>query len=500
MSQVWIHRMGLWELVVTISFAPCLWAAEKPKAEPLPVKPLAEAVAAEKDDGELKLPELPKLDPLPFADPADASLFVPPIEWYAKASVVDRSRVLNEAKALLAQDWDELTKAKADSVAKRFEELCRKCSDDPRLPYEFGLFLWQVEQPASAIAQFEASAKRNSHFFAAHQAAVWCLLQQGRTSAGIERLQRLVNELAEADKTGLSPLDQRRTAEWLGRVIGYVAHVAEKKPTALELESLQQRIQQKLSADRQQQIAAGTRLSEAYFEKLKTVAEKPEQFIANELRNQDADVRKKLKDVTSQLQNHQDAIRNEHGKLHNQQDRIDAEQKAIRKWQGFADGMGRQATNLQRSSYGKVVVEEVLRNKKSDEAEYKTVRTKLPETLEQREQRLNDIQRARDQQSQANAVISQGRDRLKLDRDDLQKNQRTYQQFVTSLKDDLERLESQKRELSREHEDLSRFANHPEEFQKHIRTITPYAPWDVAAQKKLLDESFHSKIVVPPKK
>ena len=93
--------------------------------------------------------------------------------------------------------------------------------DDTRLPYAWGLVLWRNHRYDEAIVQFEqALGPAGRPYWPGWQARLWLNLARKNTEIAIEQALDLARECNTA-----GPNDDARLycAEWLGRVMGYLA-------------------------------------------------------------------------------------------------------------------------------------------------------------------------------------------------------------------------------------------------------------------------------------
>jgi hypothetical protein len=214
------------------------------------------------------------------------SALVVPAHLSSKAKDADKLKFASELRGLLLDGF----KDKADSLEtarKHFEAAHQLPVNDPRAPYGYGVVLLAQKKSAVAVEQFRSAARQKKLLYLpALQGFAWANLSRADYAQGLPALLDLAKRLEESQETWPAAEDKENSAEWLGRVIGFLTGPGKRSEQASPIEKLAADVSSVLTADRKSAYERGRQASATRFEELQAQAARPEAELVAEANQQ----------------------------------------------------------------------------------------------------------------------------------------------------------------------------------------------------------------------
>jgi DNA repair exonuclease SbcCD ATPase subunit len=135
------------------------------------------------------------------------------------------------------------------------------------------------------LTQFRAAAKSTkAAYLPALQALAWVHLQKNEYSQGLPALIELARRIEESKGNWPTDHDKEHSAEWLGRVIGYLAGPGTSADHAAQIEDAANSIEKSLSDKRKQAYEQGRKSISKRHDELKALAARPPNEVLSEAR------------------------------------------------------------------------------------------------------------------------------------------------------------------------------------------------------------------------
>lgn len=422
---------------------------------------------------------------------ADAEDYAPPVPWLQTAKFVDYVRYTGAVRSLLIVDWRESAKGRQHAQA-HVDAARALCRDDPRLPFAYGLFLWEVNDFEPAIAQFEEAARTgNVVLLPAVQAAAWGWLERHDVARGGRHLRKLAEILAAPEAAYPPPDQKQRDAEWLGRVIGYLRSAGGTDRNSEAVRRLETAISSQLAGTLRDAYDRGAASSTRLFADLTELASRSDDELRRELGERKQKVIDELTAVQTRLGTLQDQVR------HDRDAAADSERnfrKASRALTGARHELADLPERIEYLSvphgavHTRIVPELTLKGRLTGRQEL----VQLPEREGQTVSRLRNRQRSIDLYNRLEGSLP----KLKTDVDQAhgrmldarKQNERTRRKLFPQIVE----LGHQETRLKSMLQHYEKWLQAPDLFKEHIRTLSPYVPWSGDQQKELLLESYRA--------
>ena len=279
-SEIWRQSSdtlatGLWNwaLVAVLSgvLANGVSGADKFDKSKAQTKVKQDATAADPEDGGTNDD---------FAIGEDLSALVLPAEQQGDVKNIDRLQFSQALRGLLLEG---MTADGAAACKRHFEAAHRTVPGDPRPAYAYGVALLVQKNSKEALTQFRAAAKSTkAAFLPALQALAWVHLSKGDYQQGLPALIDLARRIEESKGSWPTDHDKEHTAEWLGRLIGYLAGPGTSAEHAAHIEEAANSIEKTLSGKRKQAYEHGRQAIARRHEELKALAARPPDEVLSE--------------------------------------------------------------------------------------------------------------------------------------------------------------------------------------------------------------------------
>lgn len=259
-----------------------------------PSKPAAKArsKSAAKSKPAVKIEEVeePAAESTSDADD-DLSAFIVPARFLAKAKESDRQKFSQELRGLLLEGFKEKGTG-LEAARKHLDAARRLVADDPLALYAYGVVLLAQKKSNEALEQFRSAAKQTKvPFLPALQGVAWILLSRNDLKQGVPAVLDLARRLEESGEVWPTAHDKERSAEWLGRTVGFLAGPAKTAERAAEIDKLTADVEKRLTAERKTAYERGRKGVAARHAELKALGARPaEEVIAESKAKREEDL------------------------------------------------------------------------------------------------------------------------------------------------------------------------------------------------------------------
>lgn len=216
------------------------------------------------------------------------SALVVPERLSTRAKETDKLKFMMELRGLLVEGFKDKGDS-AEAARKHFESAHRLPIDDPRAAYAYGVVLLEQKKTVAALEQFRAAAKqKKAPFLPALQGVAWTSLSRGEHLQALPALLDLAYRLEESQETWPAPEDKEHSAEWLGRMVGFLAGPGKTEEQVAHVEKLAVDVANLLTGERKQAYERGRQAVVARYDELKAYAARPaEELVAEASQKRD---------------------------------------------------------------------------------------------------------------------------------------------------------------------------------------------------------------------
>lgn len=201
------------------------------------------------------------------------SVLVPPAELLGTVRTTDRLRFTQSLRGLLLEG----VTADGAAAAKRHYEAAHQASaNDPRAAYAYGIALLEQQNPKEALEQFRASVRHaKGAFLPGLQAVAWVQIERHENAPALATLADLARRLEDSKGNWPAEHDRSRSAEWLGRVAGFLAGPGSSADDAKQVEQAIAEIEKGLTGDRKAAFERGRAVIPKRQKELQAQAARP---------------------------------------------------------------------------------------------------------------------------------------------------------------------------------------------------------------------------------
>jgi hypothetical protein len=233
------------------------------------------AKAAEEDD----LADVSDLD----SDEDLTALVVPP-NLLGTSKSMDRMRFSQELRGLLTEGMS-LDGDSPGAAKRHFEASHRLIPDDPRAAYAYGIALLTQKKARESLDQFRAATQHTKPpFLPALQAIAWVSISRSDFSRGLPAVLDLARKIEESNGNWPTDHDRVHSAEWLGRMIGFLAGPGQPTDQTSQIVELQGEIEKLLTGERKEAYEQGRKFVATRHENLKALLARPADEVLKELK------------------------------------------------------------------------------------------------------------------------------------------------------------------------------------------------------------------------
>jgi hypothetical protein len=283
---------------ISLTFFCCLVSAGRTADERRITPPRANADSQPPSRGDDDSAE-PSADEESDADD-DLSEMLVPSDVLAKLKTVDRLKYLQELRGLLVEGIADRGDGSA-AARRHFEALRRITAGDPRGPYAYGLALLAQKKAKEALEQFRAAVQTSVPFLPALQGVARAHVLAGDLSTARPRLLELANQIEVTSDSSASDQARERSAEWLGRMMGFLTGPGKPAGAKEDFERLETEIEGLLTADRKAAYESGRKAVVARYEEFQALARRPPDELRNEVNRRKDEIAGSIKAAAEEV-------------------------------------------------------------------------------------------------------------------------------------------------------------------------------------------------------
>ncbi|MFO1041547.1 MAG: hypothetical protein U0941_07145 [Planctomycetaceae bacterium] len=440
-----------------------------------------------------------------FTEP-DAEDFAYPVAWLKSGPVKDRMYFANSRNKLLKLGWEGQPAVAISTARTEYEAARKRCPDDPRLDYAFGLVLWRNGRSLEAIKQFDLAARLNVSkppFLPAAQAAAWSRLLEGQREPGLKQIVQVARVLNKAKGDYPTPVQKNDSALFLGRAVEFLLGPGITPATAEDDKQQLDEVVKLIPTQLKTQFQSGRNQISDRYDELKALAVRPAAEVEAEYRTKQEETEKLLADCRMEGKRLGDEIdmsartqkvwlKEINQKIGQLEWKLAQCQLGLRTAVTAADYFSRPQKHYETRTR-----EVKEKDEKGKGYQYKTEKYQVEreETSFERQQRLTMLANAR---AEASALLEQ-RNTASTELSSLNLERRSkgveFQDLQKKRRTDRARQFGAQRELTLKLKQIQSDYVSPAELKSRVNTIAPYVPWDVDTERDGLLASY--KITLP---
>jgi hypothetical protein len=177
------------------------------------------------------------------------------------------------------------------AAKRRFDASHRLVPDDPRAEYAYGVALLTQKKTRESLDQFRAAAQHcKAPFFPALQAIAWVSISRNDFSKGIPAVLDLAHKIESSNGSWPTDHDRAHSAEWLGRMVAFLAGPGKAPEHATQIEELQADVEKLLTRERKDAYDEGFKFVAGRHENLKALLARPADEVLKELKQKRQDL------------------------------------------------------------------------------------------------------------------------------------------------------------------------------------------------------------------
>jgi hypothetical protein len=449
-------------------------AADKPARSG--VKSSAPAKAAETDADD---------DPVDDSDlemDEDLTALIVPPGLMGTVKGADRTKFSQELRGLLVEGMGVDGESQA-AARRHFEASHRLVPADPRAAYAYGVALLAQKKSKESLDQFRAAAQQSKAvFLPALEAIAWVNVSKNDYARGLPAVLDLAHKIEETKETWPTDHDRLRSAEWLGRMVGFLAGPGKPSDLAAQVEKLETDVDRLLTYERKAAFERGRKFVAGRQQNLKTLLARPIHEVLDELKQKRQDILDAARAADAEVKQLEDDLR-EIKKPHdtqiielNHEIRLAAQKskKAQREMPDAEEAvelLSVPQTYAQVRTMGRYrVPQTTMRNenaqeKKSRETQLASAQQKLKQAQSSHDQAKQELSDLKSQKQQADAE---------------------YRKAIAEKQPLLTAARRKAQDLAARARDAEHGALTPEKLKSRVTSLEAYVPLDPETEKKRL--------------
>jgi hypothetical protein len=439
-----------------------------------------------------------------FAEPEPED-FAYPVPWLKSGPAKERMYYSSSRNRLFKLGWEGSPSQAVNAARTEYEAARKRCSDDPRLDYAFGLALWRNDRRPEAIQQFDMAARLSGDkppFLPAAQAAAWSRMLEGQRDPGLKQIVQIAKVLNKSKGDFPTPTQKVDSALFLGRAVGFLTGPGSSNETAESDKPLLNEVESLIPVELVPRFISGrAQIAERHAELL-ALAARPAVEVNAEYLQKKIGIEQQM--TASRAEAKRLVEENDtDGKTHRQVMKESTVKINQVKQDLMQIQMGLQMAAAAVLKYSQPEkhydVQRVETKEKDDDGKtrYRTEKelVERPENSSERNARLANLTSA---QALGNQLL-QRRETSATELNRLQmllyKSNSDHQKAVAAFRTDRSLQMRLQRELAMKSKQVEQDYIAPAELKSRVGTIAPYVPWDVNVEREGLLASY--KITLP---
>jgi len=236
------------------------------------------------------------------------ALVVPPGLLLTTKSM-DRMKFAQELRGLLTDGMG--VDGESQAAAKRhFDASHRLVPDDPRAAYAYGVALLSQQKTRESLDQFRAAAQHSkAPFLPALQAFAWVSVSRNDFSRGLPAVLELARKIEDSKGTWPTDHDRTHSAEWLGRMIGFLSGPGLTDDHAAQIAELKGDVENLLTGERKEAFEQGRKFVATRHEHLQALLARPADEVLAELKKKRQELVEAAQATNAEVKQLEDELR-----------------------------------------------------------------------------------------------------------------------------------------------------------------------------------------------
>jgi hypothetical protein len=279
-------------------------------------KPRSKSTAKPKAERKQKPPvEKPDEEPPPATDDNgletddDLTALVVPDGPLTKLKSSERMKFSQELRGLLLEGMGNPLDGLA--VARRHFDAARQlANDEPRAAYAYGVALLSHGESKEALEQFRSAARESkSPYLPALHAIAWVYLVKHDYARGLPAIHDLARHIEESKGDWPTDHDRLHSAEWLGRMMGFLTGPGKPAGDGEAIEKLAAEFDRLLTDERKNAYQRGMKTAAGRHDELVALAARPVNEVLAEMKQKRQEVLDASKAAEAEVKRLEDALR-----------------------------------------------------------------------------------------------------------------------------------------------------------------------------------------------
>lgn len=412
----------------------------------------------------------------------DLTALVIPPAVLAKGKAADRIKFSQELRGLLMEGMT----ADGDSQAaarRHFEAAHRALADDPRAAYAYGISLLIQKKSKEALDQFRAAAQQSpAPFLPALQGTAWLHILRSDYTRGLPAVLDLARKIEETKEPWPTDHDRRHSAEWLGRMVGYLTGPGQPSAEAGPIEKLAGDIDKLLTRERKEAYEHGLTYVTGRYEKMKALATRPVEEVLAEAKQKRRELLAEAQAADADVKRLEDEIRDVKKPHDKQLADLSLELRtAAARHKKAARDMAEASEEVEALSTPQVYPQ--VRTTYRYRVPYTTMRNETPQERKSRETQLAS---ARQRAQQAESSFDQTKQQMTDTRSQREQAETEFRQATADKRSSLTEARKKSRELAARVKDVEQGELTPEKIKSRATALETYVPLDPETEKNRL--------------
>src|SRR5262245_13817990 len=426
--------------------------------------------------------ELPDVSDLESDD--DFTALVVPANLLGTSKSMDRMKFSQELRGLLMEGMS--LDGESQGAAKRhFEASHRLVPDDPRAAYAYGVALLAQQKVRESVDQFRAAAQHSkAPFLPALQAIAWVSISRNDFSKGLPAMLDLAGKIEESNGSWPTDHDRVHSAEWLGRMVAFLAGPGQPADHAAQIEELQSDVEKLLTHERREAYDQGFRFVTGRHETLKSLVARPADEVLKELKQKRQELLDAAKAADADVKQLESELR----------DIKAPHDKQIADYNRERRAAGQKA---KKASHDVAVAEEEVETYSQPQMMPQTsyvrryyarvpVTTVRPENAAERKAREGQLASARQRLQSAQSTLDQAKQEMSDLKSQIEQAGAEYRKAAAEKRPLLTAARQKAQDLTARARDAEHGLASPEKLKSRLTAIESYVPLDPESEKNRL--------------